>query len=281
MMAKDSVKSRLESGLSFTEFSYQLIQGYDYFHLWKHFNVILQMGGSDQWGNIVTGTELIRRKGGGEAYAITTPLITKADGTKFGKSEGGNIWLDAKKTSPYKFYQYWLNTADTDAVNYIKIFSLKSQEEIESLIDGHLKAPHKRLLQNILADELTAKVHGTNALQSTIKASSILFGKSSKEELSTITEETLLQVFEGVPKTKCNKSTITHSENIVDLLTEHTYNLVFSSKGEARRMIKQGGVSINKAKLSDPNSSPQFEFLNGKYLLIQKGKKNYYLVICE
>lgn len=278
MMAKDSVKSRLESGLSFTEFSYQLVQGYDFFHLWKHKNVKLQLGGSDQWGNIVTGTELIRRKAQGEAFAMTTPLITKADGTKFGKSEGGNIWLDAEKTSPYKFYQYWINSSDEDVVNYIKIFSLREKEEIDELIAQHNEAPHLRLLQKTLSEEITERVHSKKELDTAIKASSILFGKSTTEDLASIDEKTLLQVFEGVPQTEITKDQLESCETVTDLLSDVTNGIIFPSKGEARRMIKGGGVSVNKMKLSSENQEAAFDLLQDKYLLAQKGKKNYFLI---
>ncbi len=278
MMAKDSVKTRLESGLSFTEFSYQLVQGYDFYWLWKNKNVKLQLGGSDQWGNIVTGTELIRRKSQGEAYAMTTPLITKADGTKFGKTEGGNIWLDPEKTSPYKFYQYWINASDEDVKNYIKIFSLKGKAEIDALISEHEEAPHARLLQKTLAEEITQRVHSQQDLETAQKASSILFGKSTTDDLVSLDERTLLQVFEGVPQAEVAKNILENSTNVTDLLSEETSGVIFQSKGEARRMINGGGVSINKQKLSDPNHKPEFALLQGKYLLAQKGKKNYYLI---
>ncbi len=278
MMSKDSVKTRLETGLSFTEFSYQLVQGYDFYWLWKNKEVKLQLGGSDQWGNIVTGTELIRRKGQGTAFAITTPLITKADGTKFGKTEGGNVWLDAEKTSPYKFYQYWLNASDDDVVNYIKIFSLRGPEEIEALIAEHQEAPHQRLLQRTLAEEITARVHSQEALETAMKASQILFGKSTTDDLATLDEKTLLQVLEGVPQTEVPRQKLLASANVTDLLSEDTNGIVFPSKGEARRMIKGGGVSINKQKLSDPGQAVEFSLLQDKYLLAQKGKKNYFLI---
>ncbi len=278
MMSKDSVKSRLESGLSFTEFSYQLVQGYDFYHLWKTKNVKLQLGGSDQWGNIVTGTELIRRKDSGEAFAMTTPLITKADGSKFGKSEGGNIWLDPERTSPYKFYQYWLNASDEDVETYIKIFSLKTKEEIDALIVAHKEAPHIRLLQRTLAEEITERVHSKSDLETAIKASAILFGKSTTEDLASIDEKTLLQVFEGVPQADISKTELDSCENVTDLLSEATGGLIFSSKGEARRMIKGGGVSINKIKLESAEQKTSFDLLQNKYLLAQKGKKNYYLI---
>ncbi len=279
MMAKDSVKSRLESGLSFTEFSYQLVQGYDFYYLWKNNGVKLQLGGSDQWGNIVTGTELIRRKDSGEAYAMTTPLITKADGSKFGKSEGGNVWLDPEKTSPYKFYQYWLNASDEDIETYIKIFSLKSKEEIDALIESHQEAPHMRLLQKTLAEEITERVHSKADLDVAIKASSILFGKSTTYDLASIDEKTLLQVFEGVPQASISKEQLASCENVTDLLSEATGGIIFPSKGEARRMIKGGGVSINKTKLDSSEQSASFDLLQDKYLLAQKGKKNYFLIL--
>ncbi|WP_425391428.1 tyrosine--tRNA ligase [Ekhidna sp.] len=277
MMAKDSVKSRLETGLSFTEFSYQLVQGYDFYYLWKHKGAKLQLGGSDQWGNIVTGTELIRRKDQGEAFAMTTPLITKADGSKFGKSEGGNIWLDAEKTSPYKFYQYWINSSDEDVEKYIKIFSLKGREEIEALIAEHQEAPHQRLLQRTLAEELTERVHSKADLDTAIKASSILFGKSTTEDLASLDEKTLLQVFEGVPQTEVNQGELKGSD-VTTFLSETTKNIIFKSKGEARKMIQGGGVSINKTKITAPDQSIDFELLQDKYLLAQRGKKNYYLI---
>ena len=281
MMAKDSVKSRLDTGMSFTEFCYQLVQGYDFYWLWKNKNIKLQLGGSDQWGNIVTGTELIRRKGQGEAFAITTPLITKADGTKFGKSEGGNIWLDPKKTSPYKFYQYWINSSDEDVVTYIKIFSLKSREEIETLIHQHQENQHLRLLQTSLAEEITARVHSESDLEMAKKASQILFGKSTQEDLSTLEEEWLLQVLEGVPKVKISRNVYESLSSVTELLTEATEGLIFASKGEARRLIQGGGVSINKQKIHTPDAPVDFLLLNNKYILAQKGKKNYYLVIVE
>jgi len=281
MLAKDSVKSRLDIGMSFTEFCYQLVQGYDFYWLWKNKNIKLQLGGSDQWGNIVTGTELIRRKGQGEAFAITTPLITKADGTKFGKSEGGNIWLDPKKTSPYKFYQYWINSSDEDMVTYIKIFSLKSKEEIETLIHQHQENQHLRLLQTSLAEEITARVHSESDLEMAKKASQILFGKSTQEDLSTLKEEWLLQVLEGVPKVKISRNVYESLSSVTELLTEATEGLIFASKGEARRLIQGGGVSINKQKIHTPDAPVDFLLLNNKYILAQKGKKNYYLVIIE
>jgi len=281
MMAKDSVQKRLESGLSFTEFTYQLVQGYDFYWLYKNKNCKLQMGGSDQWGNIVTGTELIRRKDEGEAFALTTQLIKKADGTKFGKTEGGNVWLDSKKTSPYKFYQYWLNTSDEDAANFIKIFTQLTKEEIEAMISEHGKAPHLRAVQTELAKEITVRVHSQEDYDTAIKASSILFGNSVTEDLQSLDEETLLAVFEGVPQVVINKSSLESCGTVTDLLSEVTKSTIFSSKGEARKMIQGGGVSINKIKLTDVNQKPEFTLLQNKYLLAQKGKKNYYLIIVE
>ncbi len=277
MMGKDSVKSRLETGLSFTEFSYQLVQGYDFYYLWKNKNAKLQLGGSDQWGNIVTGTELIRRKDQGEAFAMTTPLITKADGSKFGKSEGGNIWLDPEKTSPYKFYQYWINSSDEDVEKYIKIFSLKDREEIESLISEHREAPHQRLLQRSLAEEITERVHSKDDLETAIKASAILFGKSTTEDLESLDEKTLLQVFEGVPQTEVTKADLSGTD-VTTFLSEITQNIIFKSKGEARKMIQGGGVSINKTKVEAPDQEVDFSLLQDKYLLAQRGKKNYFLI---
>ena len=278
MMAKDSVKSRLESGISFTEFSYQILQGYDFYHLYKEHGVKLQMGGSDQWGNIVTGTELIRRKSGGEAFALTTPLITKADGSKFGKTESGNVWLDPEKTSPYKFYQFWLNCSDEDSTKLIRIFTLLDKEEIESLEKEHFGAPHQRLLQKALAKDITCRVHSKKDYDSALKASQILFGKSTTDELASIDEKTLLSVFEGVPQAEIQKSAMENSSNVADFLSEDTKNLIFASKGEARRMIQGGGVSINKIKINSIDQKVDFELLQNKYLLVQKGKKNYYLL---
>jgi tyrosyl-tRNA synthetase len=281
MMAKDSVQKRLESGLSFTEFTYQLVQGYDFYWLYENKNCKLQMGGSDQWGNIVTGTELIRRKSNGEAFALTTKLITKADGSKFGKTEEGNLWLDPKKTSPYKFYQYWLNTSDEDAAKFIKVFTQLPKVEIESLLTEHLAAPHQRKLQQVLAKDITIRVHTEQEYNLAVKASNILFGSSTTEELQSLNEETLLAVFEGVPQTTIRKSDLENSASVTDLLSVTTNGLVFSSKGEARKMIQAGGVSINKMKLTDINAKPSFELLQHKYLLAQKGKKNYYLIVVE
>ena len=278
MVAKDSVKKRMESGsgISFTEFTYQLVQGFDYCWLFEHEQVKLQMGGSDQWGNIMTGTELIRRKLGGDAFALTCPLITKSDGGKFGKSEAGNVWLDPQKTSPYKFYQFWLNTSDADAAEYIKKFTLISKDEIASLQQQHNEAPHLRVLQKALAEDITIRVHSREDLQTAIEASEILFGKGTTETLMKLSEDTLLAVFEGVPQSEISKSILTEAINVVDFLADMTR--IFASKGEARRMLKEGGVAINKAKVDESFSVDSSCLLNGKYILVQKGKKNYFLV---
>lgn len=280
MMSKDSVKRRLEdgNGLSFTEFSYQLIQGYDFYHLWKNNNCSIQLGGSDQWGNIVTGTELIRRMGGGSAYALTVPLITKADGTKFGKTESGSVWLDPEKTSPYAFYQFWLNVSDEDASKYIRIFTVLERETIEKLEADHAQAPHLRILQKEIAKEVTTMVHSQEDYEMAVKASEILFGKSSTEDLASLDERTFLAVFEGVPQVQISKEEFAGIENILDLFGEKTQAMIFPSKGEARKMIQGGGVSINKEKVADPNAPLTFSLLQNKYLLIQKGKKNYFIL---
>ncbi|WP_143961056.1 tyrosine--tRNA ligase [Litoribacter populi] len=280
MMSKDSVKRRLEegNGLSFTEFSYQLIQGYDFLHLYKEKNCSVQLGGSDQWGNILTGTELIRRVEGGSAHAMTVPLITKADGSKFGKTEGGSVWLDPEKTSPYAFYQFWLNVSDEDAAKYIRIFTTLDQETIESLEKEHVEAPHLRVLQKEIAKAVTIMVHSDQDYEMALKASSILFGKSSTEDLASLDERTFLQVFDGVPQQQLAKTSFQEAENVLDLLGDKVQGLVFSSKGEARKMIQGGGVSINKQKLADPNQDLNFNLLQDKYMLIQKGKKNYYII---
>ena len=277
MMAKDSVKNRLGEGggISFTEFSYQLLQGYDFYWLYKNKSVRLQMGGSDQWGNITTGTELIRRIDGGEAYALTTPLLTKADGTKFGKSEQGNVWLDASMTSPYKFYQFFINQADADMPRLMRVFSLKSKEEIEALEAEHQQAPERRALQKALAEELTERIHSKKDLINAQKASNILFGKDAVEDLKSIDEATLLDVFEGVPQVEFLKENLQNSKNIVDFLAEAG---VFSSKGETRKAIQNNAVSINKSKINNPEATVDFELLQGKYLLAQKGKTNYVLI---
>ncbi|MFV0522337.1 MAG: tyrosine--tRNA ligase [Mangrovibacterium sp.] len=284
MMAKDSVKKRLgdesKSGLSFTEFSYQLVQGTDFLHLYRAHGCKLQMGGSDQWGNITTGTELIRRKEQGEAFALTCPLITKADGTKFGKTESGNVWLDRKLTSPYKFYQFWLNTSDADAERYIKIFTLLTESEISSLIATHQEAPHERALQKKLAEEITVMVHSRQDYEMAVEASQILFGRGTAESLRKLDEETFLSVFEGVPQFRINKNELNSGINVIELLAETTQ--AFSSKGELRRTIKGNGLSINKEKYTDEAGVINADFLiASKYILAQKGKKNYFLIIAE
>ncbi|MEA3316926.1 MAG: tyrosine--tRNA ligase [Bacteroidota bacterium] len=281
MMAKDSVKKRIgdesKTGMSFTEFSYQLVQGTDFYHLYKEKNCKIQMGGSDQWGNITTGTELIRRKESGEAFAITCPLITKSDGKKFGKTEQGNVWLDPKLTSPYKFYQFWLNTSDEDAEKYIKIFTMLSKDEIDSIITEHKETPHLRLLQKRLGKEVTIMVHSEEEYNSAIEASKILFGKASMEQLKSINEDTFLSVFDGVPKFDVTKDTISNKINVIDLLVDETK--IFASKGELRRLIKGGGVSINKEKITSPDLEIDNNYLlNDKYILVQKGKKNYFII---
>ncbi|MAB94774.1 tyrosine--tRNA ligase [Flavobacteriales bacterium] len=275
MMAKDSVKSRLETGLSFTEFSYQIVQAYDFYWLWKNKNCKVQLGGSDQWGNIVSGTELIRRKEDGKAFAVTTPLIKKADGGKFGKTESGNVWLDKKKTSAYKFYQFWLNSSDEDAIHYIKVFTLLSQEEIVLLIKKHQQEPHLRLLQKTIANEITIRVHSKKDLDMAVLASKILFGRSTSDDLKTLDEETFLSVFEGVPQFKLSKEDL--KLGILDIMAEKTK--IFSSKGEARRMVKSNAVSINKEKITDEFSLSKNNLVSNKYILVQKGKKNYFLII--
>jgi len=277
MLAKDSVKSRLDNGMSFTEFSYQLVQGYDFYYLWKNNNVKLQMGGSDQWGNIVTGTELIRRKAGGEAYALTTPLIKKADGTKFGKSESGNVWLDRTKTSPYKFYQFWLNASDDDVKNYIRIFTLFTKEEIDKLETEHASAPHLRILQKALAKDITIRVHSETDYNAALEASEILFGKGTAESLKKLSEEDFFSVFEGVEQFEISRSEIEEGISIVDFTAEKTK--IFPSKGEAKKMIQGGGVAVNKLKIENIEFMITSEHLiNDKYILIQKGKKNYYVI---
>ena len=283
-MAKDSVKKRLgeesKSGMSFTEFTYQLVQGYDFYHLYKYNNCKLQMGGSDQWGNITTGTELIRRMDGGEAFALTCPLITKADGTKFGKTESGNVWLDPERTSPYAFYQFWLNTSDEDAERYIKIFTMLTKEEIDALVSEHREAPHARALQKKLAKEVTTMVHSEEEYEMAVEASQILFGKGTAEQLRKLNENTFLAVFEGVPQFQISKSELAGGINVIDLLAEKTE--VFPSKGELRRTIKGNGLSINKEKVTNPDLKIGSDYLIGdKYILAQKGKKNYFLIVAE
>jgi tyrosyl-tRNA synthetase len=278
MMAKDSVKNRMESGsgISFTEFTYQLVQGYDFLWLYENRNCRMQMGGSDQWGNIMTGTELIRRKLGGEAYALTCPLITKSDGGKFGKTEEGNIWLDPERTSPYRFYQFWLNTSDTDAENYIRKFTLFSKDEVDRLIAEHKEAPHLRILQKALAKDITIRVHSEQDYQSALEASEILFGKGTTETLKNLSEKIFLAVFEGVPQFSVSKNDLVAGVNIIDFLSEKT--TIFPSKSEARRSLKEGGVALNKEKVGESLIVNDSHLLNDKYILVQKGKKNYFLI---
>ena len=276
MMAKESVKKRLETGISFTEFSYQLIQAFDFYHLNKEFDCKMQMGGSDQWGNIVTGTELIRRKSGNEAFALTSPLITKADGSKFGKSEGGNVWLDPEKTSPYEFYQFWLNTSDADAAKYIRIFTFIPKEEIERLEKEHEEAPHLRILQKALAEDITIRVHSKEALDNAIAASNILFGNATTEQLKELSERDLLQIFKGVPQSNLDRSVLKNGIDIIDFSVEVA--AAFASKGEARRMISGNGLSLNKTKVGLDRSVSEDDLLLDKYILLQKGKKKYFLI---
>ena len=281
MMSKDSVKKRIGSeakeGMSFTEFSYQLVQGTDFLHLYNNYNCKLQMGGSDQWGNIVTGTELIRRKAGGEAFALTCPLITKSDGTKFGKTESGNVWLDAEKTTPYQFYQFWLNVSDEDAAKYIKIFTVLNQKDIEDIIKEHNEAPHERILQKRLAEEVTVMVHSRTDYEGAVEASQILFGKGTTESLQKMNEITFLSVFEGVPVFDVDIELIRKGVSIAELCAEHSQ--VFSSKGELRRLVQGGGLSLNKVRIDNPDMVIGTELLlNNKYILVQKGKKNFSLI---
>jgi tyrosyl-tRNA synthetase len=277
MMSKDSVKNRLESGMSFTEFTYQLVQGYDFYHLWKEEGVKVQMGGSDQWGNIVTGTELIRRKGGGQAFAITAPLITKADGSKFGKSEGGNVWLDKGRTSAYKFYQYWINAADEDASRYLRIFTLLSREEIEAIEAEHAQNPGARAMQKALAEDVTRRIHGQQDLDTAIAASGLLFGKSSREDLEALPESELLSVFEGVPQRTVSSSQLREGMAIIDLLAGGDTPFL-ASNGEARRALKEGSVSVNKGKVPDDYVVSNSDLIGSGLVLLQRGKKNYFLV---
>ncbi len=277
MMGKDSVKSRLDSGMSFTEFSYQLIQGYDFHHLHQEYGVKLQMGGSDQWGNITTGIELSRRMGNPESlFALTAPLVKKADGSKFGKSEGGNVWLDPEKTSPYKFYQFWLNTSDEDVSNFIKVFSLKSKEEIEALSKEHAEAPHLRSLQRALAEELTARIHSEQALSSALEASSILFGKSTAEALRRLSERDFLDIFAGVEQKEIPASLLGQGIDVVEFLSDTTGFL--QSRGEARRALKENSISINKERIGEGLSISSEHLINGAYILLQRGKKKYFIV---
>lgn len=281
MMSKDSVKKRLETGMSFTEFSYQLVQGFDFYHLNKEHNCIVQMGGSDQWGNIVTGTELIRRKSGGEAFAVTTPLIKKADGTKFGKTEGGSVWLDAEKTSPYQFYQFWLNANDADCPNYVRIFTLKSKEEIEALEAEHNEAPHLRILQKAIAEEITIRVHGQAALDTAIAASNILFGKSTSDDLKKLSDKDILSIFEGVPQATVTRAELENGISIIELLGNRTGFL--ASNSEARRELKANAIAVNKEKegVNEELMVDTQHLINNRFILLGKGKKNNYLVIVE
>ena len=280
MMSKDSVKKRLGSesqvGMSFTEFTYQLLQGYDFLHLYKNLDCTLQMGGSDQWGNITTGTELVRRKASGKAYAITCPLITKADGTKFGKTEGGNIWLDKSRTSPYKFYQYWLNASDEDAESYIKIFTFLSEDEINTLIEGHKQAPHLRVLQNRIANEVTLLVHSQEDLDNAQKASQILFGKSTSEDLKSLDGATFLDVFEGVPQAELAKESLGEGVDIIAALAGDSQFL--KSNGEARRALKENSISVNKVKVQEIYKVTSQDLINDRYVLLQRGKKTYFIL---
>lgn len=279
MSAKDSVKKRVETGISFTEFSYQLLQGYDFVHLYESLGCQLQMGGSDQWGNITTGTELIRRMKGGEAFALTCPLMTKADGTKFGKTESGTVWLDVEKTSPYAFYQFWLNASDEDAPKYIRTFTLMERSEIETIEAEHNEAPHARILQKRLAEEVTKMVHGDEALETALAATNILFGKSTEEDLRKLNESQFLEVFSGVPQATVAKSEISEGLGIIDALAGKTGFL--GSNGEARRELKGNAISVNKAKVNEAFTITEKELINGKFVLLGKGKKNNYLLIAE
>lgn len=285
MMAKDSVKKRLSAdsgaGMSFTEFTYQLIQGYDFYYLYKTYNCLLQMGGSDQWGNITTGTELIRRMSddSAKAYALTCPLITKADGSKFGKTEGGNVWLDPEKTSPYKFYQFWLNTSDEDAEKYIRIFTFLDRETIDGLVTEHREAPHTRVLQKRLAEETTIFIHGREELEKAIKASEILFGKSSSEDLKSLDEKTFLDVFDGVPQAQIPSSEITEGLDIIAALSERSGFL--KSNGEARRALKENSISVNKEKVKEGHTITAEDLINNKFILLQRGKKNYFVLVAH
>ena len=280
MMAKDSVKKRLNGetadGMSFTEFTYQLVQGYDFLHLYKNKQATLQMGGSDQWGNITTGTELIRRKEQGKAYALTCPLITKADGTKFGKSEGGNIWLDSERTSPYKFYQYWLNTSDEDAEKYIKIFTFLSKETIATLIEEHKQAPHLRVLQKALAEEVTVIVHSREDFENAVKASSILFGNASSEDLKALDAKTFLDVFDGVPQAEIAMDELKNGIDIVDVL--NTKSGFMKSNGEARRALNENSISVNREKVQEGFTLTTTDLINNQFVLLQRGKKNYFVL---
>lgn len=275
MMSKDSVKNRLEHGMSFTEFTYQLVQGYDFYHLWKETDCKIQMGGSDQWGNMVTGTELIRRKGQGEAFAITAPLITKADGSKFGKSEGGNVWIDKAKTSPYKFYQFWINVSDEDATRFLRMFTLLEKETIEQLEKEHAEDPGRRIMQKALAEDITIRIHSKDDLQTAIAASNLLFGRSGKEELMTLSATELLEVMEGVTQNTIQRSLLASGLGIVEALTSSGF---LKSNGEARRALKENSISVNKEKVGDDCVLSEKDLIRDRFILLQRGKKNYFLL---
>ncbi|MFM1931075.1 MAG: hypothetical protein RL226_378 [Bacteroidota bacterium] len=275
MMAKDSVKKRLETGMSFTEFSYQLVQGYDFYHLWKEHGCMIQMGGSDQWGNIVTGTEMIRKMAAGEAYALTAPLVTKADGSKFGKSEGGNVWLDRSKTSAYKFYQYWINSSDVDAAKYIRIFTLKTREEIEAIEAEHSVDPGARKLQKALAEDVTLRIHGEEGLQNALEASDILFGKSTKESLMRLSEDDFVAIFDGIPTAKIERSALA-GLSIEDALVSKGGFL--PSLSEARRALKENSIQVNKERFDGSRMLSEEDLIVGKYILLQRGKKSYFML---
>lgn len=281
MMAKDAVKRRLESGLSFTEFTYQLLQGYDFYHLYTHHNVKLQLGGADQWGNLTTGTELIRRKTGGTAFALTTPLITKADGTKFGKTEQGTVWLDPAMTSPYAFYQFWMNCSDEEAHRLIKVLTLLDQATIEALYSAHAAAPHERILQQAIAQELTTTVHTEAAYRQAVQATKILFGKATQQDVQALSEEDLLAICANVPQVTLSQAQWEAVHDTVELVSSATQGTIFKSKGEARRMIQGGGVSINKAKVTEASQKHDHKLLMDRYLLVQKGKKHHYLIVVD
>lgn len=279
MMAKDSVKHRLETGISFTEFAYQLLQGYDFYYLYTHHNIKLQMGGADQWGNLTTGTELIRRKAGSAAFALTTPLITKADGSKFGKTEQGNVWLDPTMTSPYAFYQFWLNCSDEDAHKLVKVFTLLDQAAIATLFQTHNAAPQQRILQKAIAKELTIRVHSEQAHRQVAQVTEILFGSATQEDIQALSKKDLLAIFANVPQITISKEAWEHLADVADLVSSTTQGIIFKSKGEARRIIQGGGLSINKVKVIDPRQKPKIRLLQDRYLLVQQGKKHHYLII--
>ncbi len=278
MLAKDAVKQRLEAGISFTEFTYQLLQGYDFYYLYTHHKIKLQMGGADQWGNLTAGAELIRKKAGGTAFALTTPLITKADGSKFGKTEQGNLWLDPGMTSPYAFYQFWMNCSDEEAYKLVKVFTLLSQTEIEALIQAHAAAPHQRILQQAIAKELTITVHSELAYNQAAQTAQILFSDVNQEAIQALAEQDLLTIFANVPQVTISKEQLEAITDVTELVSSTTQGVIFDSKGEARRMIQAGGLSINKVKVTDPYQKPLIRLLQDRYILIQQGKKSYYLI---